>query len=69
MVHEVRTDYAMWLGSLLLLIAGAGRWSLEVRLTHATSRPFIRESPGRIDPMISVKTFVTNANQGGRQVR
>lgn len=27
--HEIRTDYAMWLGSLFLLIKGAGYWSLD----------------------------------------
>lgn len=27
--HETRTDYAMWLGSLFLLIKGAGYWSLD----------------------------------------
>ena len=27
--HEVRTDWAMWLGSLFLLIKGGGRWSVD----------------------------------------
>lgn len=31
MAHEARTDYAMLLGSLFLLIVGAGRWSLDAR--------------------------------------
>ena len=31
MAHEARTDYAMLLGSLFLLIAGAGLWSLDAR--------------------------------------
>lgn len=31
-MHEARTDYCMWLGSLFLLIVGAGRWSLDARL-------------------------------------
>jgi hypothetical protein len=29
MAHEARVDYAMLLGSLFLLIAGAGRWSVD----------------------------------------
>lgn len=32
MVHEARTDFAMWFGLLFLLIAGPGRWSLDARL-------------------------------------
>ncbi len=38
MVHEARTDLAMWFGLLFLLVAGPGRWSLDARLggrTHA----------------------------------
>ena len=31
--HEARTDFAMLLGSLFLLIVGAGAWSLDARLT------------------------------------
>lgn len=29
MAHEMRTDFAMWLGSLFLLIRGGGRWSID----------------------------------------
>jgi uncharacterized membrane protein YphA (DoxX/SURF4 family) len=29
MAHEMRTDFAMLLGSLFLLIRGGGRWSLD----------------------------------------
>ena len=29
MVHEARTDLAMWLGLLFLLVAGPGRWSFD----------------------------------------
>lgn len=29
MAHEMRTDFAMWLGSLFLLIRGAGNWSID----------------------------------------
>jgi putative oxidoreductase len=32
MAHEGRTDYAMLLGSIFLLIAGAGPWSIDARL-------------------------------------
>jgi uncharacterized membrane protein YphA (DoxX/SURF4 family) len=34
MAHEARTDYAMLLGSLFLLIVGAGRWSCDTWLTR-----------------------------------
>jgi putative oxidoreductase len=30
MAHEMRTDFAMWLGSLFLLIKGGGKWSLDL---------------------------------------
>lgn len=33
MAHEIRTDFAMWLGSLFLLIKGAGKWSIDLSLT------------------------------------
>ncbi len=33
-MHEARTDYCMWLGSLFLLIVGAGSLSLDGRLSH-----------------------------------
>jgi uncharacterized membrane protein YphA (DoxX/SURF4 family) len=39
MGHEARTDYAMLLGSLFLLIVGAGPWSCDVWLTK---RKFLR---------------------------
>jgi uncharacterized membrane protein YphA (DoxX/SURF4 family) len=29
MANEMRTDFAMWLGSMFLIIKGAGRWSLD----------------------------------------
>jgi uncharacterized membrane protein YphA (DoxX/SURF4 family) len=32
MAHETRTDYSMLLSSIFLLIAGAGRWSIDARL-------------------------------------
>lgn len=34
MAHEIRTDYAMWLGSLFLFIRGSGKWSIDLWLTH-----------------------------------
>jgi uncharacterized membrane protein YphA (DoxX/SURF4 family) len=30
--HEARTDWSMLLGSLFLLIVGAGRWSIDAHL-------------------------------------
>ena len=32
MAHEARVDYAMLLGSIFLLIVGAGAWSIDARL-------------------------------------
>lgn len=32
MAHESRTDWAMLLGSLFLIVAGGGRWSLDARI-------------------------------------
>jgi uncharacterized membrane protein YphA (DoxX/SURF4 family) len=31
MAHEARTDWSMLLGSIFLLVAGAGPWSLDAR--------------------------------------
>jgi putative oxidoreductase len=37
MLHEARTDLAMWFGLLFLLIVGAGRkWSVDAKLTAPT---------------------------------
>lgn len=33
MAHEMRTDFAIWLGCLFLLIKGAGKWSIDLSLT------------------------------------
>lgn len=39
MAHESRTDWAMLLGALFLLLVGAGPWSLDARLARPdTSR-------------------------------
>jgi len=32
-MHEARTDYCMWLGSLFILMVGAGSLSLDARLS------------------------------------
>jgi len=37
MAHESRTDWSMLLGSLFLLIAGAGPWSVDARFGAAVS--------------------------------
>jgi len=34
MAHEARVDYAMLLGSIFLLIVGAGAWSVDARLSR-----------------------------------
>ena len=38
MTHEARTDFAMLLGSIFLLIVGAGTWSLDARLASNTQQ-------------------------------
>jgi putative oxidoreductase len=35
MAHEARVDYAMLVGCIFLLIAGAGTWSLDAGLTRS----------------------------------
>ncbi|WP_045690554.1 DoxX family protein [Hymenobacter sp. AT01-02] len=35
MLHDSRTDWAMLLGSLFLLVRGGGRWSMDAHLQHA----------------------------------
>jgi putative oxidoreductase len=37
MVHEARTDFAMWFGLLFLLWAGPGRWSLDALRQNSDS--------------------------------
>lgn len=34
MAHEARTDWSMLLGSIFLLIVGAGAWSVDARLAR-----------------------------------
>lgn len=38
MMHEARTDWCMWLGLVFLLIAGAGRWSLDAGIGKGSRR-------------------------------
>ena len=38
LMHEARTDFAMLLGSLFLLIVGGGLWSLDARLARSVPR-------------------------------
>ena len=35
MAHEARTDFSMLLGSIFLLIVGAGLWSLDARVSKS----------------------------------
>jgi hypothetical protein len=37
MAHEARTDYAMLLASIFLLLVGAGSWSLDAKIVQAKS--------------------------------
>jgi putative oxidoreductase len=34
MMHEMRTDMSMWLGSLFLIIKGGGKWSVDLLLAR-----------------------------------
>ncbi len=34
MAHEIRTDFAMWLGCLFLIIKGAGRYSVDRSISN-----------------------------------
>ncbi len=34
MAHEMRTDFAMWLGNIFLLIKGGGKWSVDLILNR-----------------------------------
>lgn len=49
MTHETRTDYAMLLGALFILLSGGGRWSADRRLfwdvTAASSRGLTSRPP------------------------
>ncbi|RIK66934.1 MAG: DoxX family protein [Planctomycetota bacterium] len=39
MAHESRTDWAMLLGSIFLLIVGAGRWSIDAVIQRPSAEP------------------------------
>lgn len=34
MLHDSRTDWAMWLGSIFLIIKGGGKWSLDHKMSR-----------------------------------
>ncbi|MGN6368854.1 MAG: DoxX family protein [Phycisphaerae bacterium] len=38
MLHEARTDFSMWLGSLFLIIVGAGAWSIDALIARSARR-------------------------------
>lgn len=39
MAHEARTDWSMLLGSLFLLVVGAGAWSVDAMLARKAQAP------------------------------
>lgn len=39
MVHEMRADWAMLLGSIILILGGAGAWSPDVWRTRTKQAP------------------------------
>jgi uncharacterized membrane protein YphA (DoxX/SURF4 family) len=43
MMHEARADFDMLLGSLYLLIEGAGAWSLDARFASGSGPIYLRE--------------------------
>lgn len=45
MLHESRTDFSMVLGSLFLLIVGAGRWSLDAMLSSSRGQTTAAKLP------------------------
>jgi putative oxidoreductase len=45
MAHEARTDVCMWLGSLFLLIVGAGRLSADALATRRRARGHTESTP------------------------
>jgi len=40
MAHEARTDYAMLLGLIFLLLVGAGRWSIDALVAPRAAQPW-----------------------------
>ena len=47
MAHEARTDFSMVMGTVFLLIVGAGAWSLDAMLAKRAVRHRYAESPPR----------------------
>ena len=45
MAHEARTDWAMLLGAIILLIVGGGEWSLDSAFTRRTREPGRPQDP------------------------
>jgi len=45
MAHEMRTDWSMLIGSIFLLLAGGGRWSLDRRLLGEAGQRVDRAVP------------------------
>lgn len=37
MAHEMRTDFAMWLGCLFLIFKGGGMWSMDLKINKNVS--------------------------------
>lgn len=48
MAHEARTDFAMLLGSLFLLIVGSGPWALDRHLAQGRPDRASRRKVGRV---------------------
>lgn len=40
LAHKIRTDFAMWLRSLLVIIKAGGGWSIDYNLSPKSSRYF-----------------------------
>ena len=46
MAHEARTDFCMWLGSLFLLMVGAGALSVDAFMERTRGRKDVATPPG-----------------------
>ena len=46
MAHEARTDFCMWLGSLFLLVVGAGALSVDAFMERTRGRKDVATPPG-----------------------
>lgn len=38
-IDETRTDWAMRMGAIFMLLSGSGRWSLDARLLGSPPKP------------------------------